>query len=407
MPAQRQPIPFGIFEVDLASGELRRNGVRVHLQEQPFQVLAALLESPGEIVTKQELQERLWKDDTFVDFDRSLATAINKVRQALGDSATSPRFIETVPKRGYRFIGPGAVRHGSFPRTSTTRQRLLWAAFAIGLIAVTAGLYAGLWKPQPETVFKPMEAVPFTTDRGLVGKPTFSPDGTYVAYDWSGEDQSNWDIYVKLVGPGEPLRITTNDASDYAYSPSWSPDGTRIAFFRGNPVRGKVGVYIIPALGGRERKLAEIHQSALAMQVGTCLDWSPDSLWLAVCDGPSPTGPFRLFLLSVGTSELRQLTTPAADGSPKSDITPAFSPDGRMIAFARGGPAPVLEIYLLDLGDDFTPQGDPRPLTALGTLARGPVFPPMATTSFLVPAFPATFGECLYLAMHRPNECRS
>ena len=98
-------IRFGVFEVDLAAGELRRNGVRVKLQEQPFQVLATLLEKPGGIVTKEGLQERIWKEDTFVDFDRSLATAVNKIRQALGDSATRPRFIETVPRRGYRFLG--------------------------------------------------------------------------------------------------------------------------------------------------------------------------------------------------------------------------------------------------------------------------------------------------------------
>ena len=105
VPSSKQPIRFGIFEVNLETGEIRRGGVRVRIQEQPFQVLTALLEKPGEIVTKEELQNRIWKDDTFVDFDRSLATAINKVRQVLGDSATRPQYIETVARRGYRFIG--------------------------------------------------------------------------------------------------------------------------------------------------------------------------------------------------------------------------------------------------------------------------------------------------------------
>lgn len=94
MPSDRQPVRFGVFEVNLGTGEMRRAGVKVRLQEQPFQVLAALLEKPGEIVTKEELQERIWKDDTYVDFDRSLATAINKVRRALGglrDSAAVHR----------------------------------------------------------------------------------------------------------------------------------------------------------------------------------------------------------------------------------------------------------------------------------------------------------------------------
>lgn len=97
-------VRFGIFEVDLAAGELRKSGARVRLQEQPFQVLAYLLQHPGEIVTREELRQKLWPADTFVDFDHSLNTAVNKVREALGDSASSPRYLETVARRGYRFL---------------------------------------------------------------------------------------------------------------------------------------------------------------------------------------------------------------------------------------------------------------------------------------------------------------
>jgi len=97
---------FGIFELDLAAGELRKKGVKLRLQEQPLQVLAALLERAGEIVTREELQQRLWPSDTFVDFDHSLNTAINKVRETLGDLASSPRYVETVARKGYRFIAP-------------------------------------------------------------------------------------------------------------------------------------------------------------------------------------------------------------------------------------------------------------------------------------------------------------
>jgi DNA-binding winged helix-turn-helix (wHTH) protein len=100
---------FGIYEVDLRSGELRKNGAKLKLQEQPFQVLAMLLERPGEVLTREELRQRLWPADTFVDFDHSLNTAINKLRDSLGDSAANPRFIETLAKRGYRFIAPVAV----------------------------------------------------------------------------------------------------------------------------------------------------------------------------------------------------------------------------------------------------------------------------------------------------------
>lgn len=97
---------FGVFELDLSAGELRKNGVKLRLQGQPFQVLALLLERAGEVVTREELQQKLWPSDTFVDFDHSLNTAINKVRDALGDSASSPRYVETLARRGYRFIAP-------------------------------------------------------------------------------------------------------------------------------------------------------------------------------------------------------------------------------------------------------------------------------------------------------------
>jgi TolB-like protein/DNA-binding winged helix-turn-helix (wHTH) protein/Tfp pilus assembly protein PilF len=97
---------FGGFELDLRSGELRKQGIKVRLQEQPFQVLSMLLERPGEVVTREELRQRLWPEDTFVDFDHSLNTAVNKLREALSDSADAPRFVETLPRRGYRFIAP-------------------------------------------------------------------------------------------------------------------------------------------------------------------------------------------------------------------------------------------------------------------------------------------------------------
>ncbi len=97
---------FGVFELDLSAGELRRSGVKLRLQDQPFQVLALLLDHAGEVVTREELQQKLWPSDTFVDFDHSLNTAINKVREALGDSASSPRYVETLARRGYRFIAP-------------------------------------------------------------------------------------------------------------------------------------------------------------------------------------------------------------------------------------------------------------------------------------------------------------
>jgi cholera toxin transcriptional activator len=97
---------FGVFELDLGAAELRKNGAKLRLQEQPFRVLALLLERAGDVVTREELRQKLWPADTFVDFDHSLNTAVNKLRETLGDSASAPRYIETLARRGYRFIAP-------------------------------------------------------------------------------------------------------------------------------------------------------------------------------------------------------------------------------------------------------------------------------------------------------------
>src|SRR4029079_10390826 len=108
-------VSFGVFELDLRAGELRKHGLRVRLQEQPFPVLTMLLEHHGEVVTREELQKKLWPADTFVDFDHGLNKAINKIREALSDSAESPRFVETVARRGYRFIADVTVVESLLP----------------------------------------------------------------------------------------------------------------------------------------------------------------------------------------------------------------------------------------------------------------------------------------------------
>src|SRR3954452_17143818 len=105
-PLRAAKIRFGVFEADLRAGELRKCGIRIKLQSQPFKLLTILLSRAGEIVSREELQQQLWGSETVVNFDHSLGTAINKVREALGDSAENPRYIETLAKRGYRFIAP-------------------------------------------------------------------------------------------------------------------------------------------------------------------------------------------------------------------------------------------------------------------------------------------------------------
>jgi len=151
-------VRFGDFEADLGSRELRRGGVKVKLQEQPFQLLACLVERPGEIVTREELRERLWPDE-FVDFDHSLNAAVRKLREGLGDAADTPRFIETLSRRGYRFIA--AVTHDDAPR----RRGWLWIAAALLAIGVTAGFAFVRRAPAPRTAaIKAIAVLPFTAE---------------------------------------------------------------------------------------------------------------------------------------------------------------------------------------------------------------------------------------------------
>ena len=156
-------LAFGTFEADLHSGELRKGGVRLRLQAQPFQLLVMLLERPGELVTREEICQKLWSTDTFVDFDRSLGTAINKIREVLEDSATEPRFVETLPRRGYRFIAPvvpvveSSQDRSSLPLGSTTNKeehrsplsrRLIWISACVVLVASALVAWYSL-RPHP------------------------------------------------------------------------------------------------------------------------------------------------------------------------------------------------------------------------------------------------------------------
>jgi DNA-binding winged helix-turn-helix (wHTH) protein len=123
---------FGVYEADAATGELRKSGVRLRLQEQPFQVLLVLLERQGEVITREELRQQLWPADTFVDFDHSLNTIINKLREVLGDSASSPRFIETLARRGYRFLAPVEKVEASAARGAEAKENPAGPSYPAG-----------------------------------------------------------------------------------------------------------------------------------------------------------------------------------------------------------------------------------------------------------------------------------
>ena len=151
-----QIVRFGLFEADLQTGELRKNGVKVPLQGQPFQVCAILLSRSGELVTREELRQQVWPEDTFVDFDHALNTAITKIRLALGDEADNPRFVETLPRRGYRFIAPSgqAKSHRQLHRLlrkapcRVLRRKHGGYRFGATLLALLFGI--GIWRfPKP------------------------------------------------------------------------------------------------------------------------------------------------------------------------------------------------------------------------------------------------------------------
>ena len=237
------------------------------------------------------------------------------------------------------------------------RSRTGFYAAVTAVIAVALGLAAwlGVWSPTGREPQAPLRSVPLTSDPGLELHPTFSPDGNQVAFAWDGENRDNTDIYVKLVTGGRPLRLTTNPAVDSR--PAWSPDGSQIAFFRRS--EGSGGIFLVPPIGGIERRLAE--SPHLRGERFSGLSWSPDGKFLAVSDRTSPEEPFAIFLVSVETGEKRRLTSPPAQSL--ADHSPALSPDGRTLAFIRQS-ALVGDIYLVQVAEDETRRltfnGQPR-----------------------------------------------
>jgi Tol biopolymer transport system component/DNA-binding winged helix-turn-helix (wHTH) protein len=331
-------VRFSTFEVNLQTGELRQRGQKVKIQEQPLRVLAALLERPGEVVTREELRSKLWSADTFVDFDHGLNAAIKRLRDALGESGDTPMFIETLARRGYRFIGnvetPAATlsaRPRPWQWLSTPRNAVLGGLTACTLALCFLYYYSHSLRTRAGQPGQPT-VIPAVTDVGEKYTPSLSPDGQHLAFAWNGGAGLQFNLYVKVVGTEESLRLTKQASIDF--NPVWSPDGRYIAFCRF--LKGESGIYIIPASGGAERRvrktLWEEQEFYPIMGSAGLLSWSPDGKLLAFSDRASRDEPSSIFLLSLDLLEVRRLTSPVRSWG---DLKPEFSPDGQTLAFLR------------------------------------------------------------------------
>jgi eukaryotic-like serine/threonine-protein kinase len=212
-----------------------------------------------------------------------------------------------------------------------SHKKIFAAALLVALAALAVvgfGLYKLFGRGESARSGAPLKVTPLTSSPYIERNPALSPDGKQVAYVWTGEKGDNPDLYIKLIGAGEPLRLTNSPG--FEMSPAFSPDGRYIAFLRG---KGEgLGFYIIPALGGVERKLADAYEWTGGIKP-QALDWSPDGRVLAVVDKTSEDEPWSIFLISVETGERRRLTTPPAGYG--GDTYVSFSPDGSRLAFFR------------------------------------------------------------------------
>jgi len=353
-------IRFGDFELLPDSGELKKAGARVRLSGQAFETLVLLVEARGKIVSREELQKALWANSSFGDFEHGLNAAINRLRGALGDSATDSRFVETLPRRGYRFIHPlveemPAEEIRTPPLAESTLYdpplhlaperkdpRLRWIAAASALLLIVAAIWIYLAR-RPSNDFADLKETPLTTLPGSEISPTFSPDGSQIAFGWDGENNgAGYDLYVQTVGSENPHRLTHNPVHPWLTA-AWSPDGRFIAIRAEE--QGSGMIELVPATGGPPRPLLAVHGGV----DGGLLTWSPDSKILVFAEGsmrpriePVRTG---LYFLPLDTLRPRFVETNCS-----APVLPKFNPKQNSIAFGCIDRMDRTSIDVLEIG---------------------------------------------------------
>lgn len=251
-----------------------------------------------------------------------------------------------------------------------SRPRRALAAVAALSVVLAGAIGVLLWRSHGDGSTgppgAPFAAIPLTTYPGREQQPSFSPDGNSVVFAWNGEAEDNWDIYVKLIGPGSPQRLTTDPAIEL--SPAWSPDGRLIAFGR---IRDdlRVAILVVPSRGGPEREVLETLRTGV-LGLGQILAWSADSRFLVVATSPSALEPVVLTAVDVATGATKPITRPSPEYG--ADLLPSISPDGRMLAFVRQGRGVRTgELYVQALSAGFQPTGEPRHLAGKGVFYHG------------------------------------
>jgi DNA-binding winged helix-turn-helix (wHTH) protein len=272
----RDRFVFGPFELRQQAAELRKNGVRVRLAGQPFQILLFLLRNAGETVSREQLREQVWGAGTFVDFERGLNVAMNKVRQALNDSARSPRYIETVVGQGYRFVGdlagiespvPLLPAHAASAPAPARRAPGFWWITAVLPLLIVVPFWILKTRPAARPIWRLTRITPSSI--GLAESPALSPDGKLLAFSADAEQEGYRDLYLQQIPGGRPVRITVDGRNNT--NPDFSPNGRNVVFSSG---REGGGIFEIPAFGGVARLIA---------REGLDPRYSPDGSEIARC----------------------------------------------------------------------------------------------------------------------------